>query len=342
VNAPWRLGHRPSLDAIRGIAVLLVVVGHVFLQEPAMTHVVTAQTGLALFFALSGFLITAILLDEWGDKGRIDLRRFYSRRVRRLAPALIVFVPIIVLVGLAPWYALPSSAFYVTNWLRAGSAPLGALEHTWSLAVEEQFYIVWPSLLAILLILRRTVSGTVVLIAGSALIAVALWPDNVRVVSGSDTRASGLLLGALGAILAKRGRLPRISLAVLAAAILWMAWSSTGVEPQYELAVQTVTAGVVVAWAAQHPAAMAWRWLTATGRISYGMYLWHYPLIFVWPAGGLPLGARIALVIAVTYALAGLSWFAVERRFLLPTVRRRVTMPPMPSWSPDPSGSSLP
>ena len=154
---PRRLGRRPVLDGLRGIAILLVMLSHTGVLP-------NGYVGVDMFFALSGFLITTLLYEEWERAGTISLRRFYERRARRLLPGLGVLFVVALIVDLicfpmTGWSlakkVLLSSAF-VSNWVAASghASGLGALNPTWSLAMEEQFYLAWPLLLIVLLRFR--------------------------------------------------------------------------------------------------------------------------------------------------------------------------------------------
>lgn len=146
--------YRPELDGVRAVAILLVLVNHatgtVIGWDAAGMF---GWVGVTLFFALSGYLITGILLRERDSAGRVDLPRFYRRRIVRLAPALLVvllFVALTNAVQPGDWrLGLIGGLTYSTNWMQAGGAELGSLTHLWTLAVEEQFYLVWPLVLAL-------------------------------------------------------------------------------------------------------------------------------------------------------------------------------------------------
>lgn len=141
----WTLGHRASLDGIRGVAILLVVISHG--TEP-WTAVLgpLGSLGVGLFFVLSGFLITSLLLEEKEGRGQIGLVRFYQRRAVRLLPALAVMLTIAYAFDAVTTRELVAVIAYISNWYQAATATPGFLSFTWSLAVEEQFYIVWPLL----------------------------------------------------------------------------------------------------------------------------------------------------------------------------------------------------
>jgi peptidoglycan/LPS O-acetylase OafA/YrhL len=211
-----KLGRRPVLDGLRGIAVSLVM-----LEHTGLVH--NGFMGVDVFFALSGFLITTLLYEEWDRSGGFSFRRFYERRSRRLLPALFLLVGVfsILYVTADPftgWALGPRDAttlLFVNNWI-AGfghSTQLGALNPTWSLAQEEQFYLLWP--LALWLLLRRGVSPTIVmglLLASAAALVVA-----VPLVHGADPmystyfspldRGAELLVGCAGAVLWHNGLL---------------------------------------------------------------------------------------------------------------------------------------
>jgi len=154
---PFSLGYRPSLDGLRGVSILAVMSYHLGLIRGGFL-------GVDIFFVLSGFLITTLLTDEWIRSGSISFRKFYMRRALRLLPALVVlaitcdfatvifarlywppeaFVPVVF--GMA--YASLVALFYVTNWVMISGQTLWILGHTWSLSIEEQFYLLWPLIL---------------------------------------------------------------------------------------------------------------------------------------------------------------------------------------------------
>ena len=215
-DSPRRLGHRPVLDGLRGIAILLVMLTH--------TNVLpNGYVGVDLFFALSGFLITTLLYEEWDRTGGVSLKRFYERRARRLLPALGLMILIALVVDMVcyPMTGWPfaekalTSVLFVNNWLAASghAKALGSLNPTWSLAQEEQFYLVWP--LVLLVLLRRRVRPALVamllMVAIAVLIAAAPsgnGPD-YTVYYSPAARAAELLFGCLGAVV-WRHRLVRV------------------------------------------------------------------------------------------------------------------------------------
>lgn len=290
MTAAYRpIPYRPDLDGLRGIAILLVMVAHTGLPTQA------GAAGVTAFFVLSGYLITTILLS--GE--RVELRDFYRRRVRRLAPAFLVMLAVTGTLGVLGWYGghwLPdrfiASLFYVTNWFVHFGPPNGPTDHAWSLAIEEQFYLSWPLLVA-LLTRRRLV---VVACLG---IAVGLW---VRSASSDEfgyfatqARMDGPLLGCLLALLRVQFRrsVGVAGLGLLAVAAL----TSARVADLTTLA--TVAAGMIVA--SRTPLGA----LAPLGKRAYSLYLWNSPMVLL--AG--------ALGTSLTFIVAELSYRLVERPF---------------------------
>ncbi len=348
------LPHVAALDGLRGLAVAAVLLHHA-------GHLRGGYLGVDLFFVLSGYLITALLLDGWRRGGRIGLRTFWARRVRRLAPALLV-----TLVGVgffAAWIAAPgerlglrwdgfATLFEVANWRAiltsndyfANTLRPSPLQHTWSLAIEEQVYLVWPLVVAGLLAWRRRPSAVLVMsLIGAVASATAMVVLHARGASvdrlyyGTDTRAVAVFLGAALAsgrvVLGPRRwaatRSARQALGLAAAAGLAMAWArldgASALPYEGVLPLVSLGGAVVVAAVAdrRHPGPLGWAVsrppLRALGLISYGLYLYHFPIyqvLDVHPLGlsGWPLlGAKVA----ISLALATVSY-----RYLEQPVRR--------------------
>jgi peptidoglycan/LPS O-acetylase OafA/YrhL len=216
-----RFTHFPVLDGLRGIAVLLVMACHLEFVVPQLRPLVKGGfLGVDIFFVLSGFLITSILLREQDKNGRISLKNFYLRRFLRLTPAFWMFLASLYFLGN---YILPRdqakiiyegndflySLLYVINWDRAlGSAAIGNLNHTWSLAIEEQFYIGWSVCLC-LAFSRRLTRQNLVSFLSIFILVLVLWrgfrwsmgADLEALYYATDTRIDGLLIGCLASML---------------------------------------------------------------------------------------------------------------------------------------------
>jgi peptidoglycan/LPS O-acetylase OafA/YrhL len=367
------LGYMPALDGVRGVAVLGVMAFH-----GGVSWLGGGFLSLDTFFVLSGFLITSLLITEWRSSGAIRLGAFWARRARRLLPALLLVLVFVVAYAnwVAPAGTYPglrldalSTLFYVANWhfilvgsdYFARSGLPSPLTHTWSLAVEEQFYLVWP--LVVLAALRlgrglRTLMTISVVGAVASAVAMALLfrsgASITRLYFGTDTHGQSLLVGAILAVAlagrtAKSARadgpggpgpsqsgnpawlasgrwatwwLPLLGAAgVVATGLLWWRASFTsglvwqGGVLVAALSTAAVLCSVVCAPASLLAAALSFRPLRYVGRISYGMYLWHYPL-YQWIDGartGLTGTPLLALRFGATVAVASASFFLVER-----------------------------
>jgi peptidoglycan/LPS O-acetylase OafA/YrhL len=340
--------YQPALDGLRAIAVLAVVVYHARPVEQNVLH--GGFLGVDVFFVLSGYLITALLLREREGSGSISLRRFWARRARRLLPAVFVFLTMVAVYAASvaqardlqalrdqTWYTL----LYVQNWMLAiGDTPVRTVvAHTWSLSVEEQWYLLWPA--AVLLITRltggraRSARVPVILVAGA--LASAVWSAHLydggriaRVYFGTDVRAQELLAGAaLAFLLARRGmqlhgRARRAldvgALVGAATLVVGFASASTTDWSLYHGGMLVVSlATVLVIAAAVQPDGLVRRVLSnralvTIGLLSYGIYLYHVPLFaFIEPGDALD-GVPLFLVrLVVVVAFAWLSWRFVER-----------------------------
>ena len=341
----------PGLDGMRAIAVAAIVGYH--LGAPWLPG---GSLGVGVFFTLGGYLITTILITTWDRRGNLDLRNFWLRRARRLLPALImVLIVVVVATPVLDHEVLPERSFEalaalvaISNWTMIGSdvaygqpfSGPGALDHLWSLAVEEQFYLLWP---LVLLLLIKTQRGrqnrmalvTLALATVSFLLMLPLAApgfENLRAYQATGAGAGGLLIGAALAMVwppaqlaSKVPETSRHIVDLLGAAALativalfvlaneYSIWLSRGGLLLLSLATAVLVGAVV------HPASVVGpilgvlplRWI---GERSYGIYLWHLPVVAFMPQGVLaahPLlraGGQFALIIL----LSALSWAVLE------------------------------
>jgi peptidoglycan/LPS O-acetylase OafA/YrhL len=337
------LGYRPALDGVRGLAIALVVGFHAFGWPGAGT------LGVDLFFVLSGFLITVILIEEHVRTGTISIRGFYRRRARRLLPALFAMLtPYLLLAGFAALaghgsaliLALGGALTYTSNIIVAAdpSAVPAGLIHLWSLAEEEQFYLIWPLLLVSLLRLGRRDVGRclgvlLALVLVFRLVLVARGASLERLYYGPDTHGDPLIIGCVFGYWFKTGRLHRLMAAPrtrslvggAALALIVTAAILLDAVPQrlfYLAQLPTlfaVCAGVFIVSAASGGSAIALalstRPLAFLGRISYSLYLWHLPLLVMFGVHR-HFGLRGFAVIALSLIAATLSRYLVEIPFL--------------------------
>ena len=315
-----RLGYRPALDGLRGVAVLLVLAQHAGL--PLFPQ--GGTVGVTLFFVLSGFLITSILRAEHDATGRIDFRGFYLRRARRLLPAralLLIGVSAYLFVSHQSLLDVVLTAGYASNLAGAAGHNLGNLVHTWTLSLEEQFYLLWPLLLPVVARRRRPaviLAVVVALVVAWRVVLSLSGAPTERIYFGPDTRADAIVIGCALAFALARTSARFLRPAAVGSALLLAGLCAA--PPQSHLAWLlppiTVASLVLVAFAAQStPRLLTWRPLVATGRISYGLYLWSFPVALSVESRDLPLWVSAPTITAVSVALALASWFVVERPF---------------------------
>ncbi len=371
-----RLAYLPALDGVRACAVVAVMMFH-----GGVPHMDGGFMGVDAFFVLSGFLITSLLVGEWRQTLTIKLGAFWARRARRLLPALLLMLLFVaffasVIVPKGTYGALRldalSTLLYVSNWHfilvnsnyfneTAASSPL---LHTWSLAVEEQFYVIWPLVVLGVMHFTRSLRALFGLCCAAA-VASAIWMyvlydgglNTNRAYLGTDTRSQCLFIGcalAVGLVLVTRrsheeGRLAKGELwrpagatgttvcgliglvGALGAVALWVLTTSTSSFPYgggfflIGLAVAGVILSAVAAPESIVPRVLSLTPVRYVGRISYGLYIWHWP-IFIWldhartGASGYEL---FALRVLVTFAVSVVSFHLVERPIRMGTFVRQ-------------------
>lgn len=345
--------YMPGLDGLRALAVLAVIAYHLHTEwAPG------GLLGVTMFFVLSGYLITDILLAQWDRTGRFDMKDFWIRRAKRLLPAMLTVVLFAVLWSIlfdhsrlpAMLGDVPAALFYYSNWWSIfhqvsyfqSFGPLSPLGHLWSLAVEEQFYIFWPILLGIGLILAQKNRGKLALVLAGLALASALamaimyrpGEDPSRVYYGTDTRLFSLLIGAALAVVWPSRKLKTnisksatktldvtATICLIVIAILIFKSNDYGTFLYRGGMVLLSLATTILVAALAHPACRLGRVLGARplrwiGARSYGLYLWHYPVIVLTTplvnTGG-PNMTRILLQLLASFALAALSYRYIEQ-----------------------------
>lgn len=348
-----RLGPVDALSGLRGLAVVAVLYHHLPTGDGPRGYGVM---GVSTFFALSGFLIAALLMKEWDRDGTIATAEFYRRRVVRLLPALVAFLPAVIiwcaLLGFDETREALFTTFWISNWARINDEPMGVFAHTWTLAIEAQFYVVAPLLFLGAVrgrfarrpwLVPAVLAGVVAVWRASLwLFADPLvhWADGgllIYVTRATDTRIDAILVGVAVAFVFTNTRLevPGWAAATAFAALVALGF----VDPEGDamitlgIAASILCAAVVILHlvTATSPLArvLAWRPLVYLGLVSYGLYLWHLPVykLLYYQFDGWSFLAVATLAITVSLALAAASYHLVERPFL--GHRRRVEDPPV-------------
>ncbi len=342
----FHLGYRRWLDGLRGVAILLVLAFH-------LGPLPGGFLGVDVFFVLSGFLITSLLMEEWQSRGAIRLKQFYVRRALRLLPAFVLLLAFCFLsIFFLPtpeekWERLKETtvaACYLSNWPMLHQTSMPILGHTWSLSVEEQFYILWPTLLYGMLRLRLSRRFILLLvccgIGASAALRMGLYhwhlhhgTDKMTVVfrlyRGLDTRADALLAGCLLGLLAAWNLLPksrrsiRWTGATSILCLLYLGYLVSCRRPEdslYYHGIFTVVAlmtAIILARLLSAPARFACRilesaLLVGTGRISYSLYLFHMPVLHLL----LPVGLHVVNAVGPYWGYAVLALLVVGFSYL--------------------------
>ncbi|HVE68213.1 MAG TPA: acyltransferase [Solirubrobacteraceae bacterium] len=326
---PLARGYRPWLDGVRAVAVLMVVAQHVLGHIPVDLGFV----GVGLFFALSGYLITSLLLDERSACGSVSLRSFYLRRGARLFPALLLVVlvcnALFLLQGdYGPLTGSLTALTYTANYAQILKPDLvPGYGPTWTLAVEEHFYVVWP--LVLLWVTDRYGLRTALKATLAVCVAAFLWRAALALIHapyslvgiGSLERADALLYGCAAAIAVRLGWRPRtwVTLAgVVTIAVLPIAFRHETYDALVVGNVVLAVAGAAVVVGLDY-AAPAWlrgalslRPLVVVGLLSYGIYLWHGPLMRIAAEAGFSGRWWRVVVAVVAIAFAALSFRYLE------------------------------
>lgn len=346
-NTCFNLSYVPELDGFRGIAILAVIFFH---ANPSFLS--GGFIGVDIFFVLSGFLITSLLIQEFDHKGSVNLKYFYMRRALRLGPAFLLLLVVFCTVSfifLSEEKAIVNlvdaliALVYLSNWARAFDIhPPDFLGHTWSLSIEEQFYILWPIiLLGLLRIIKNRWYGflfavTVALLSWFLRVVLTLHEAPVeRLYNGLDTRADGLMIGcALGILLSSclisekfKMVLSRwleyiapVFMIFLFAFLTFGDWLHPGMYYFGFLVIEVLVAGIILDVVINKKnmvsKILAMRWLVWVGSISYGLYLWHYPIFRTMFALGYNFWAVIVFGTLITFVVATCSYYLLEKPIL--------------------------
>lgn len=330
--------YRPEIDGLRALAIVPVVLFHY--RAPGFAG---GFVGVDVFFVISGYLITSLIQHEM-DHGTFSLARFYERRVRRIFPALFAMLTIASLAALILFFpvdlvryarSLFATALFAANfefWREAGYFDVAAnqkpLLHLWSIAIEEQFYLLYPALLLSLRRVSPSQRMAAIAIVFFASFALSVWGASAAQVASFyllPTRAWELMLGALlalGAVPALKSAMASDALALLG--LILIAGSVLGFTPQTPLpgfaALAPCLGAALVIYAARPDRTsagklLATRPLVFIGLISYSLYLWHWPIFVFATYIGFrePSGVGSALLIALSFVLAVISWRYVEQ-----------------------------
>jgi peptidoglycan/LPS O-acetylase OafA/YrhL len=354
---PSSSGYEPGIDGLRAVAVVAVLLFHA-----EFTWAKGGFLGVSLFFTLSGFLITKLLLEEAERSHRIDLKRFLTRRVRRLAPAS--YVCLLLIAACAPWFAasgqplklrgdLLAALFYGANWRFLAShqsyadlflgGPSPVL-HYWSLAIEEQFYLAYPVVIGVAAMVGRRVRhawvpvAAILTVAGASIVAAVLTGNHDQSYYGTHVRAAELMVGGLAAVAVRRVGLPRLRrqpvwgalgcLAVAAFIVLSSTvaqsagWLSHGGFAALAVLWSVVIVGVLVPGPLR--AALSTPPLLLVGRLSFSLYLFHWPVYLLLTPERTGLGEwwLLALRLAVSFTVALASYTFIEHPIRL----RRISL----------------
>jgi peptidoglycan/LPS O-acetylase OafA/YrhL len=354
----FRLSYQPAFDGLRGIGVTTFILYHGVLNyesENRSWFLPGAFLWLELFFVQSGFLITSLILDEWYRTGEVRLRNFYARRALRLLPALLAVATFAVAAMITfgeygdlreAWLELWAALFYVQNWLGAFGVTKVPfyLSHVWSLSIEEQFYLVAPVGIVVLMFWQRSLRRAIPFIL-AGVVASAVWMGVMashtfhplhlqRLYYGTDTRLQALLIGVALAFAvhsgvwlrgARHDRIAKVwGVAGMAVLVVLLFTADIRSKPMYYgfFLVCSVSVAGILSELVRHPQdrlarGLAWKPFEVAGEMAYGLYLWHWPLMLViaqytdWPE--LP---TIAVQVVAAFIVAAVSYRYLERPIL--------------------------
>lgn len=348
ISAEARYGYIPGLDGLRAIAVLIVLVAHF-----GLSHIVPGGFGVTVFFFISGFLITRLLIAEASVKGRVGLKDFYTRRAIRLFPALLgmTFVSTLIhmiALGNGPTLSEFAAAnLYFTNYFQiaaqsAGDAPYMSWTPLWSLAVEEHFYLLFPALLVFCRLnwsrILTVLLGVILIIPVWRLLVSLIWPDSAELYTymATDARIDSIAYGCLFTLILHQLRSPeRLRMLIgwipaglaMVALLLSFILRDDMFRQVLRFSVQGLAIGVLLLnlyfgrmfkWAFPILELSPLRWI---GRVSYGLYLWHFPVLDLVERLELPTVPTILIALVASFAVTAISFYFWEQKFI--TLRKR-------------------
>ncbi|WP_261843772.1 acyltransferase family protein [Aliamphritea ceti] len=313
----------PKLDGLRAIAAILVVAFHA--KVPQLSG---GFLGVDIFFVLSGYLITKLLVDERQKTNQINYCRFYTRRLWRLYPALLLLITVYALLApiLYPQYKTTQhyqdivlSGLYLADYARAFDIPLEVLSHTWSLSVEMHFYLLWPLILALILKLPKE---HIRLTLSFMWIAATLWrwqehywlQDWRDIYDRADTHCSGLIFGALLTTInpIKNKLVTIIGFMLTSLAMAYFRWRMESTT-LFGFSLTEIGAAMIILAAPTWMGSSILAWL---GKMSYGLYLWHYPVIHIMRNLDASWQTSLITALSIGIALAAISYYLIEQPIL--------------------------
>ena len=349
--------HVVGLDGVRGVAVLLVFISHfhwILSPDPFLTKVTpwhfinrtfeAGFMGVDIFFVLSGFLITSLLMKDRSTNQKNLFKRFYRRRALRLLPALYALLIADFFVsrwenfpGDIQWRTTWHAILFLNNWniVNNFGEAQNDLGHLWSLGIEEQFYLIWPLTIWLLAKLKIPSKMMIPLILFASLVVMAhrtsLWNDGtswIILYIRTDTRLDSLLIGAMFAYVYRHFQVPsKILNSVATLSFLGLVYIKYVLDKSpfiFEMGwtIIALLAGFIILSVAEGAffiqKVFTWRPLTMIGKVSYGLYLWHMPIFLLFgrhvTSGSRPLRLLIAIILACV--VTSLSWFFIEKPFL--------------------------
>lgn len=350
-------GHVVGLDGIRGVAVLLVFISHfhwILSPDPFLTKVTpwhfinrtfeAGFMGVDIFFVLSGFLITSLLMKDRSTNQKNLFRRFYRRRALRLLPALYALLLADFFVsrwenfpGDIQWRTTWHAILFLNNWniVNNFGEAQNDLGHLWSLGIEEQFYLIWPLTIWLLAKLKIPSKMMIPLILFASLVVMvhrtSLWNDGtswIILYIRTDTRLDSLLIGAMFAYAYRHYQVPsKILNSVATLSFLGLVYIKYVLDKSpfiFEMGwtIIALLAGFIILSVVEGvffvQKVFTWRPLTIIGKVSYGLYLWHMPIFLLFgrhvTSGSRPLRLLIGIILA--FVITSLSWFFIEKPFL--------------------------